>query len=95
MADVLDEKRIRILEWLSLIDFQAKHNAIKCKRVENSAIWFLECEEFNSWVSGTSNTLYCRGSGMLPPFLCLAWLIVLLAGVGKSYLTYITSNTRV
>jgi hypothetical protein len=69
MADVLVEKRTHVLEWLSSIDFQAKHDALKSKRVENSAIWFLECEEFNKWVTGTSNTLYCRGSGTLPPFL--------------------------
>jgi hypothetical protein len=83
MTDLLVDKRALVLEWLSSIDFQAKHNAIKSKRVENSAVWFLECKEFNDWVTGTSNTLYCRGSGTLPPFLHSAQLIVLPAGVGK------------
>jgi hypothetical protein len=71
-ANCLAEKRKHVLDWLSSFDHKTKHTYIKSKRVENSARWFFQDENFKAWMTGrkgaslASNTLYCPGSGTAP-----------------------------
>ena len=58
-----DEKRKKILDWISDYDQEQKHNDIKEPRVEKTGEWLLETEAFHNWYhSGKSQAiLWCRG----------------------------------
>lgn len=64
------KKRLDVLHWLSVLDFKAKDNDIRSKRVKNCGEWFVNCAEFKTWLSDpTSKLIHCRGPGMSPQVL--------------------------
>ncbi|RQM05139.1 hypothetical protein DH86_00003148, partial [Scytalidium sp. 3C] len=67
--------RINILDWISKLDHNLKHNFVRLPRVEGSGGWLLERKEYVSWKDGDagSNILWCHG----------------IQGSGKSVLTSI------
>ena len=50
------EKRKKILEWLSPVNFSARHEELRQGRVSGSGKWFLESKEFTSWVDAHQNS---------------------------------------
>ena len=56
------EKRNKILDWISSVDFSSRHKAVSNERVENSGTWFLRSDAYKNWLNGTaSNVLCCQG----------------------------------
>jgi hypothetical protein len=56
------EKREKILEWISSVDFSSRHEAVSKERVENSGTWFLQSDAYQNWLNGAaSNVLCCQG----------------------------------
>lgn len=73
------EKRVKILKWLSVDNFGARHKELQKK---NSGQWFLESKPFKDWMDEIGpNCLLCPGIRF---YLNNANLI--LAGAGKSTL---------
>lgn len=52
---------MKILEWLSPVDFRARQNDALSRRSGETGKWFLERSEFIDWVSGSTNILWCPG----------------------------------
>ena len=48
----LSEKKRKILNWLSTGEFNERHEELRKTRAENSGKWFLESNEFISWLDG-------------------------------------------
>lgn len=53
--------REKVLKWIYSGTINLKHISERDKRVENSGTWFLNSPEFNAWLSGKANILYCPG----------------------------------
>ncbi|KIM72175.1 hypothetical protein PILCRDRAFT_828843 [Piloderma croceum F 1598] len=51
----------KIIQWLSPLNFFVRQDDIFSKRQEGTGDWLLQCDDFNSWVSGASKTLWCHG----------------------------------
>ncbi|KAL2195387.1 ankyrin repeat-containing domain protein [Corynascus similis CBS 632.67] len=51
----------KILNWLSPTDYAIYHSDIARRRQLGTGEWLLKLNEFKSWVSGESRTLYCPG----------------------------------
>ena len=70
---VSDEKR-QILQWLSPMAPQERHQAVREHRVDGVGDWFLRTNEFERWHTGEDQAvnpvLFCHGD----------------PGVGKTYL---------
>jgi len=76
VEDVHLEKRRKILEWLSVGDFSARHEELRKTRIKDSGRWFLDLEEFVNWVNGTGpSCLICTGIG-INSFRMILFLIV-------------------
>lgn len=50
-----------LLEWISSTDFPSQLSDIITKRQAGTGQWFLESPEFNNWLSGLEETLFCPG----------------------------------
>jgi hypothetical protein len=83
------KKRVDMLNWLSSMDFKSKHDEIKSKRVKDSGKWLLETEKFLDWMKESSSMLYCKGPGTSPR----RDFTNSLAGVGKSFLTFVPNKS--
>ena len=70
------DERSEILAWLSPLESQTRHEDIRGRRIEKVGDWFLQTEEYRTWLGGTSGSepkysaLFCYGD----------------PGVGKTYL---------
>ena len=70
------EERDEILNWLSTLDPQIRHQNIREHRVEHVGAWLLGTEEYQNWRDGihggerNNSTLFCYGD----------------PGVGKTYI---------
>ena len=65
VEDVQLEKRRKILEWLSVGSFSARHEELQKTRIQDSGRWFLDLEAFISWTNGTGpSCLVCTGIGL-------------------------------
>ncbi|KAF8462761.1 hypothetical protein BDZ91DRAFT_330764 [Kalaharituber pfeilii] len=42
----------KLLAWLSPLEPQKRHQAVKAQRVENTGIWILLNQQFQSWLKG-------------------------------------------
>lgn len=61
----------RILDWLSLLNPQTRHNDIRTRRVDGVGDWLLKTEEYQNWLGGSDRSaLLCYGG----------------PGAGKSYI---------
>ncbi|KAI0538713.1 hypothetical protein GGR58DRAFT_467094 [Xylaria digitata] len=66
------EELIRILQWISPIEYRSHHNTVKELRTKDTCDWLLEHPKFGQWSSATSTiTLWLQG----------------FPGAGKTYLT--------
>jgi len=70
------DERAEILEWLSPLEPQLRHNDIRAHRVKDVGGWLLRTEEYQSWFHGIrliepdNSVLFCYGD----------------PGVGKTYI---------
>jgi NACHT domain len=57
----LDNKKKVILDWLSKKDFIAQHLDFIRKRYPGTGQWLLKSNNFQNWVDGSDQTLFCTG----------------------------------
>jgi hypothetical protein len=50
-----------ILKWISSTDFPAQQSDMIDRRQEETGQWFLDAPEFNNWIHGSKETLFCPG----------------------------------
>lgn len=86
---LLDQELQDILNWLSPLNFSAKHNDIFCRWHEGTGKWLLENTAFETWVNGTQKFLWCPGIRMISCFQISNVLLTdsVTAGAGKTVLT--------
>ena len=56
-----DEEARSILDWLTLIDYDADQNDFLSRRQEGTGKWLLESTAFQSWLKANKQTLFCPG----------------------------------
>ncbi|RYP17500.1 hypothetical protein DL765_004464 [Monosporascus sp. GIB2] len=72
MMLLLDDERLKILEWISPIPYGKHHNTVKEARTSGTCEWLLQHERFREWEDATSSViLWLQGS----------------PGAGKTFLT--------
>ncbi|KAJ7271005.1 ankyrin repeat-containing domain protein [Mycena rebaudengoi] len=54
-------ERDKIIEWLSPLNFFARHDDIFRTRQEGTGRWFLEDSRFRNWLSSTEESIWCSG----------------------------------
>ena len=57
----LDDEERKVLDWLSPLDFASKQCDIFRRRHEGTGAWFLNSPDFQNWVTGRAETLFCPG----------------------------------
>lgn len=66
LLDDRDEKlRFQILNWISTLEYDQKHNAVRLPRVAGTGAWLIERAEFTEWYDdavSSSNGLWCVGN---------------------------------
>jgi len=77
------EKRREILKWLWDGDYCEIYRLIQQERVEGTGHWLLNTDAYKKWLKGESTFLVCPGIRME-----LLSIRLILAGAGKSFLTY-------
>lgn len=66
-----DERRDKILTLLWTGDYWKRHQLRGTHRVTNTGVWFLECEPYQNWKSGSgSSVLISLGIRMIPLLSC-------------------------
>jgi hypothetical protein len=63
---IQNEKRNKILDWLSKDDFNLRHVALQEARLKNTGQWFVNSDEFTRLINGTHSCLLCEGVGTRP-----------------------------
>lgn len=62
---LIGEKRAKISEWISKIDYYSHHREMKARVLSETGQWFLARREFKDWIgSDQSSLLWLRGNGM-------------------------------
>lgn len=63
MRPQIDDRSSKVLEWLSPLDPQRKHDEIRSRRMQNSGLWLLESTEYETWCNDNNSPriLWCRG----------------------------------
>ena len=51
----------KISEWLSNNNWYSYHQAMVSRRADNTGIWFLECDEFQTWIDDKNGRLWATG----------------------------------
>jgi len=70
-SHVQTDRRDKIRNWIFSEDFNVRHTELQKTRLENTGQWFLDSEEFKSFVNGKYSCLLCEGVGsFLFPFHC-------------------------
>jgi Cdc6-like AAA superfamily ATPase len=57
----MKENDIRILNWLTAVDYGLQQSQHQSLRQRGTCTWFSKTTEFRSWVSTQGTTLFCRG----------------------------------
>ena len=55
------QERHRIVNWLSQANFVQIQKETFAKRQVGTGDWILNCEEFQTWLDGPRETLWCHG----------------------------------
>ncbi|KAF8183290.1 hypothetical protein K438DRAFT_1144097 [Mycena galopus ATCC 62051] len=55
------DKRIKLVDWLSPINFFLRHTDISRVRQPGTGGWLLVDPHFQAWESGSGRTLWCHG----------------------------------
>ncbi|KAF5251438.1 hypothetical protein FANTH_3460 [Fusarium anthophilum] len=50
-----------VLDWISPVDYAPQQSDIFSRREPGTGEWLLESDEYNSWVKGDKQTLFCPG----------------------------------
>ena len=74
---VAEEADNKALDWLASAHHAQKHREICRKRLPNTGMWLLECDEYRRWSENMCSTMCCTGG----------------PGVGKSFLTSVQSRS--
>ena len=56
-----ERERIRIIDWLSTYDFEARHLDLQSLRLAGTFNWFRECDLYGEWRTGTLRLLWLEG----------------------------------
>lgn len=59
--DRKDRRREKVLDWISTLEYESKHNAIRLPRVAGTGEWLLDTENFMAWRMGEEwpSVLWC------------------------------------
>ncbi|KAJ5010115.1 Vegetative incompatibility protein HET-E-1 [Colletotrichum sp. SAR 10_99] len=57
----LDEKKQKVLDWITPIDFAAQQNDNLDRRQKGTGQWLLESPDFQTWIEEDRKTLFCPG----------------------------------
>jgi hypothetical protein len=62
-VDAIQQGQFRniILKWISSTDFPAQQSDMIDQRQKETGQWFLDAPEFNNWIHGSKQTLFCPG----------------------------------
>lgn len=55
------DERLKIAAWISPLNFKATQLDVFQKRAPDTGQWLLESRQFNAWLAGSSETLWCPG----------------------------------
>ncbi|KAF2790175.1 hypothetical protein K505DRAFT_377712 [Melanomma pulvis-pyrius CBS 109.77] len=66
-----DQDYQQILDWLTLVDYSTKQNALNQERQQGTGTWFLNTEPFHRWREKKGGILFCPG----------------IPGAGKTFIT--------
>ncbi len=58
---VESEERLKVLSWLSPLNFGTRLSEMLDRKAADTGIWLLESEQFTSWVNGNIQVLWCPG----------------------------------
>ncbi|KAL6699043.1 hypothetical protein J3F84DRAFT_393463 [Trichoderma pleuroticola] len=62
LLQIMDqEEEKRILDWLTPIDYGLLHSDYVKRLQTGTGEWFLERKQFQDWITGSNNTLFCHG----------------------------------
>ena len=53
------EKDLKILNWLTLIDYGPQQSDFLKRRYEDAGTWLLHSNEFDMWLNKSNKTLFC------------------------------------
>ena len=56
-----DQERQAILDWLTPTDYALQQSDFIAKHQEGTGQWFLDSNEFQKWLNGSAQTLFCPG----------------------------------
>ncbi|KAM6538209.1 hypothetical protein FALCPG4_000090 [Fusarium falciforme] len=56
-----DRDATKILEWLTTVDYAPQHNDLFRQRQPGTGQWFLDSQEFQTWVTSKTRKLFCHG----------------------------------
>ena len=88
-ADFTEDKRQKILEWVSEVRCEDHHAEVVKTRLEGTGSWLLQRQEIQSWLeSEESSVLWLHGKGNIcdTPVLLEHGLTLSPAGSGKTVL---------
>jgi hypothetical protein len=67
-----DEERIKVIDWLSPINFFLQHADISQARQPGTGEWLLDDPHFKDWKTGSGRTLWCHGIRVWCIFPCVS-----------------------
>jgi NACHT domain len=56
-----DHERRTILDWLTSVDYGTEQSDFIGRRQEGTGRWLLDSDDFQTWVEGSEQTLFCSG----------------------------------
>ena len=55
------EEDLKILDWLTLVDYGPQHSDVRTRRQPGTGQWLLDSAEFQRWLDTDKQTLFCPG----------------------------------
>jgi len=55
----------RISDWLDPGDGSERHKDLMGQRAKETGTWFINSAEFQNWVNGDCDVLFCHGKGFV------------------------------
>ena len=56
-----DLLRLRVLDWLTKLDYNSRQSDLISRRQPGTGEWLLQSDKYQTWLNGEAQTLYCRG----------------------------------
>ena len=66
---VQEDEKLKMLEWLSLVDPSTNHHRAVQQKEINTGLWFLNLPEFKRWKTSTCSFAWLCGIRWCTPFL--------------------------